>query len=289
VGLPYLAVTRGWHDRPVRRHPVVLAVSLLLLVGCGGENGSDVVKVATFPWPKGPGPVIAAQQPVPGIYVPLDRIRDAIPKALPKNATQGCRFGAIVEVTLRNGRILRYGPCDRPASIERLRLTLIRAARHEHRVGISARPVTPGEWKSVIRDWYDGRFDHRHRCSAVREAIRHLPFDPPVGSTIVADFAALERSVCSRRLQGRRLHLSVRRRARTGLGIIGFATAAPGNTLLEFGPAGTTAVPANGVVDGLYLVAAPCATFAAVSVEGTTVDGTTVSDELRADAGDISC
>jgi hypothetical protein len=36
-------------------------------------------------------------------------------------------------------------------------------------------------------------------------------------------------------------------------------------------------------------VAAPCATFAAVSVEGTTVDGTTVSDELRADAGDISC
>jgi len=177
VGLPYLAVTRGWHDRPVRRRPVVLAVSLLLIVGCGGGNGSDVAQVATFPWPEGPGPVVAAETPVPGIYVPLDRIEGAIPKALPKNVTQRCRIGAIVEITLKNGQVFRYGPCDRPASIERLRLTLIRAAQHERPAGVSARPVTPREWKSGIRDSYDGKIDHPHRCAAVHEAIERIPHD----------------------------------------------------------------------------------------------------------------
>ena len=74
-----------------------------------------------------------------------------------------------------------------------------------------------------------------------------------------------------------------------GSGLVGLATAAPGNVVLEFGPAATTPVPANGVVDGLYLTAAPCSTFSTLSVEGTTADGGTVSDEVRADAGDITC
>jgi hypothetical protein len=32
-------------------------------------------------------------------------------------------------------------------------------------------PVTPREWKSVIRDSYDGKIDPPHRCAAVHEAI----------------------------------------------------------------------------------------------------------------------
>jgi hypothetical protein len=58
------------------------------------------------------------------------------------------------------------------------------------------RPVSPREWKSVIRDWYDGRFDHPHRCAAVREAIKHLPIDPPAFSTVREDFNAYEKAVC---------------------------------------------------------------------------------------------
>jgi hypothetical protein len=58
------------------------------------------------------------------------------------------------------------------------------------------RPVTPNEWKSVIRDWYDGRFDHRHRCAAVRQAIKHLPTSPPAYSAVQQDFAAYEKTVC---------------------------------------------------------------------------------------------
>jgi hypothetical protein len=35
--------------------------------------------------------------------------------------------------------------------------------------------VVPG-WRAVLRDWSDnGRFDERHPCSAVREAVTHLP------------------------------------------------------------------------------------------------------------------
>jgi hypothetical protein len=41
----------------------------------------------------------------------------------------------------------------------------------------SARPVTPSEWQSVIRDYYDGKIDHWHRCAAVREARRRIPQD----------------------------------------------------------------------------------------------------------------
>jgi hypothetical protein len=39
------------------------------------------------------------------------------------------------------------------------------------------RPVSPREWKSVIRDSYDGRIDDPHRCVAVREAIDRIPHD----------------------------------------------------------------------------------------------------------------
>jgi hypothetical protein len=39
------------------------------------------------------------------------------------------------------------------------------------------RRLTPSEWKSVIRDSYDGKIDHPYRCAAVGEAIERIPHD----------------------------------------------------------------------------------------------------------------
>jgi hypothetical protein len=57
------------------------------------------------------------------------------------------------------------------------------------------RPVTDGEWKAVINDWYDGRIDNSHRCAAVREAIEHLPQDGG-GDSFFEDLHTYERRVC---------------------------------------------------------------------------------------------
>lgn len=116
------------------RLAMILAVPAVALAAtaCGGSGGSAVVKVSTFPWPEGPGPVVAATKSLPGIYVPLGKIKAEIPKTLPKNPPQTCSYGAKVQITLKDGLTLTYGPCNRPDSIERLRLALLKAA-HTHR------------------------------------------------------------------------------------------------------------------------------------------------------------
>jgi hypothetical protein len=38
-------------------------------------------------------------------------------------------------------------------------------------------PVTAAEWKSVLRDAYDGQMNHHHSCDAVQAAVTHLPRD----------------------------------------------------------------------------------------------------------------
>lgn len=103
---------------------------VLALASCGGSDDAAVVRVSTFPWPEGPGPVIAAIKPGLHAPVPLNDIESAIPETFPENPEQTCNIGAKVEITFEDGRTLEYGPCNRPASIERLRLSLIRAYRN---------------------------------------------------------------------------------------------------------------------------------------------------------------
>lgn len=175
--------------------PLLLAAcAAAVLAGCGSST-QHVVTVSTSPWPEGPIGPVAAAKPVSGLYVPLERIAGAIPSTLPDNPPQSCTIGAIVTLTLASGRTLAYGPCNRPASIERLRIALVRAAERAHPPP-PPRPVTGREWKNVIDDWYDGRIDHWHRCATVREAIRHLPTDPPAYSTVVTDLHAYAKAVC---------------------------------------------------------------------------------------------
>jgi hypothetical protein len=57
------------------------------------------------------------------------------------------------------------------------------------------RRVTPAEWKSVIRDSYDGHMDHPHSCAAVEVAIAHLPTGL-VYSSEPAFLKAYARKVC---------------------------------------------------------------------------------------------
>jgi hypothetical protein len=180
------------------RLPLIIASASMSLVaaGCGSSGGSAVVRVSTSPWPQGPIGPVAATKPVPGIYVPLQEMKDVMPKTLPPNPRQECREGARVEITLKDGRTLTYGPCDRPASIERLRVVLIRAAELKHPAPTDERPVSGRAWKSLINDWYDGRIDGWYRCAAVREAIKHLPTSPPAFSTVLEDFRSYEQAVC---------------------------------------------------------------------------------------------
>jgi hypothetical protein len=39
------------------------------------------------------------------------------------------------------------------------------------------RPARPIEWKSAIRDAYDGQINHQYKCPVVREAIARIPHD----------------------------------------------------------------------------------------------------------------
>jgi hypothetical protein len=88
----------------------------------------------------------------------------------------------------------------RVIAVTGLTLALVLAGCGESPAVKHPQPVTPSEWKSVIRDSYDGRIDYPHRCAAVREAIRHLPVDPPIASTVLYDLRAYERTVCGLRV-----------------------------------------------------------------------------------------
>lgn len=163
----------------------------LLLAGCGGSARPDVVRIETFPVPEGPGLLVAAATAARGV-VPLSAIESAIPRSLPANPPQTCKFGPSVQVTLAGGRVMTYGPCERPPAIERLRHALLRAANQQPRHG----SVTSLAWKSVLKDWYDGGMNEWHSCAAMREAIRHLPSSPPMYSTVYGDLRAYAEAVC---------------------------------------------------------------------------------------------
>lgn len=120
-----------YRDDPVRvLVPIIAVVVAMALGGCGGSDQPAVVGISTFAWPEGPG-FVAGTKPGFGSNMPLSVIKSAIPEKLPENPTQTCGYGAKVEVILDDGRTITYGPCNRPASIERLRLALIMAFRRQ--------------------------------------------------------------------------------------------------------------------------------------------------------------
>lgn len=112
----------------------VLAVALLATGAAGlgpltpifywpisaSANGG-VAEIGIQPIPEGPpGPVFARTPTGRGVRS-LALIAEYIPDPLPARLNQWfCRQGGDLTVTLGNGRQVIYGPCYRPASIDRL-------------------------------------------------------------------------------------------------------------------------------------------------------------------------
>jgi len=178
------------------RHPVrvVLLVPLLLVVfGCGShKHAAEVSRIVVSPFPEGPT-LIASHETASGRAL-LAHAARAVPQAWPANPAQECHLGTTIEITV-GARTYRYGPCTWPSSIERLRRALVSAAGHQ-RGTAPTHAAPPAAWKAVLHDWYDGHMDHWHSCQAVLEAIRHLPVDGPIYSTIGLDLKAYARGVC---------------------------------------------------------------------------------------------
>jgi hypothetical protein len=59
--------------------------------------------------------------------LPFWRIIDAIPRPLPRPPAQGsdCDIGTTVTFALKDGTEVVYGPCRRPADVERLRQAMM--------------------------------------------------------------------------------------------------------------------------------------------------------------------
>ncbi|MBA2526490.1 MAG: hypothetical protein H0V18_12035 [Pyrinomonadaceae bacterium] len=117
--------------RSVARFLFVLTL-VTVTGGCGGK-AHHVVAVRAFAYPEGPG--LSAAGRSSGADLDLDRVRAWMPDPLPKNPRQRCNFGAMVEIEFDDGGSVDYGPCRRPASIERLRLKMIKEFRERQPVG----------------------------------------------------------------------------------------------------------------------------------------------------------
>jgi hypothetical protein len=166
----------------------------IVVVACGATEPPKVAGVSIVAPPVGADAPTASAVPDANSF-PLAAIASAMPKTLPPNPRQRCDIGPLVRIELTGGTTRSYGPCSRPASIERLRIAFVKAALKYQRPSLDNEPSTG--WKAVFADWYgNGKFDRWHSCTAVQVAIKHLPADGAVYSTIADDLAAYARTVC---------------------------------------------------------------------------------------------
>jgi hypothetical protein len=151
--------------------------------------------VVISPWPE--GPTLTASTDTSSGRSLLSKAKDSIPASFPMNPSQECHLGTTVSIVVGD-KTHTYGPCRIPATIERLRQAVVHAAaaRNDVRANEPLRRVSTADWKAVFNDWYDGRMDHWHSCAAIREALRHLPSDGPIYSTIGIDLQAYALGVC---------------------------------------------------------------------------------------------
>jgi hypothetical protein len=121
----------------VKRAVVVLTalVAALLATGVAGlgpltpifyrpisiSASGGVAEIGIQPIPEGPPGPVFARTPVSQKVRSLALIEAFIPDPLPAPLNQWfCRQGGDLTIVLGNGRQVTYGPCYRPASIDRL-------------------------------------------------------------------------------------------------------------------------------------------------------------------------
>jgi hypothetical protein len=115
LGLVILALTAGW----------LLGFGPPWGVGrpiSASEHGG-IENLQLVPFPEGPNSPLFEDPPAPASSVSLSIVEGYIPDPLPAPRWQGvaCGGGGDLVVTFVDGETVSYGPCKKPASIERLR------------------------------------------------------------------------------------------------------------------------------------------------------------------------
>jgi hypothetical protein len=87
-----------------------------------------VERLQLGPFPEGEIPPAFERSPGPEASIPLALVARSIPDPLPAALFQGwsCGYGGNLIVTLADGTSVTYGPCKRPAPVERLRQAMLR-------------------------------------------------------------------------------------------------------------------------------------------------------------------
>jgi len=118
---------------------VVAAAIGLGVIGVGPLTGvfhrpipiashGGVERLQLEPVPEGEVPPAFERSPAAEASISLALVASYIPDPLPAPLFQGptCEFGGNLIVTLADGTTVTYGPCKRPASVERLRGAMLR-------------------------------------------------------------------------------------------------------------------------------------------------------------------
>ena len=112
---------------------VALGITLYLHGRSIQVRRGDIVSVRLVPIPEGPQTSSSFERaPSQGSgSQPLSIILDSIPIPLPHPAWQfGCSTGGTLEIELQDGRVVSYGPCHRPKSINHLWAVMIDILGH---------------------------------------------------------------------------------------------------------------------------------------------------------------
>jgi hypothetical protein len=118
-GLVLLALTAGWLLGFGPPWGVGRAIS--------ASEHRGIRSLQLVPFPEGPNSPLFERPPVSHESFPLSTVEASIPDPLPAPSWQGfmCNMGGNLEVTFADGETVSYGPCERPASIERLRQRML--------------------------------------------------------------------------------------------------------------------------------------------------------------------
>lgn len=112
--------------------------------------------------------------------IELSLLISEVPAPLPANpaAQPRCRNPWTVAITTSDREVRVYGPCARPAEIERLR-QLVVAIDRPGSVPLLEQPLLR-DAQRLIEDWFgDGTIDDRHSCAAALVALHRVPLDSP--------------------------------------------------------------------------------------------------------------
>jgi hypothetical protein len=126
-----------------RRRTIALGVVVTMLLAACEPVGRDNLGDGQTPFPHIPVNMIRSVEvraipegPAPARFSRNARgpdelafwlVIDAIPRPLPRPSAQGsnCEIGTLVTFTLKDGTEVVYGPCRRPADVEKLRQAMM--------------------------------------------------------------------------------------------------------------------------------------------------------------------